>query len=652
MFMKLPTSSVGPAGPVRCPAVVKRLDYEVELALVLGPGSEIAGYAVADDVSARDLQKREPQWTRAKGADTFCPWGPWITTADEVADPEDLRLTDARQRRAAPGLAHVRPDLRPARARRLHRRGDHAGARRPHPHRHAERRRPGDGPAALPRRRRRRALRGRGARCRSSTGSADDVACAGHRALRRHRRALVRPRHNRGPARGPRGPLLHDRDADRRGARSCRPAPRSDLFYALLLKDAGCSANAERMAALFGADDQEAKRTSKLVDWSSPAAGVPVVAADRRARRRPARARRLPARASRTRATSRASSWRRAATAAPRSRACSTCRRRPRPRSAASTSTGTGAASPTGCAARRSRCSRASSASPRRSRSSTRAAASRPRARSRKRRRGRWFDPALVDALLAICRDRGVLGDAGRARRLRLGARRPAARRRRRAPRPDRRGVRPRDRREVAVHRAPLRARRRDRRRDRRRARLRPDHAARPAPRRPAARHRQARDLQPDPRQAGQADRRRVREDQGAPGLLARDPRARAVLRADRRARRQPPRADRRHRLPARARRRRRSTCRCACSPSPTSTRRSPPTAPTAGRCRRRRRSTSSPGRSRDGSTAARSARSRPTSGRSTDPLAPGVARRSRSRRLVRASAPGRSARTPQPRRP
>ena len=45
---------------------------------------------------------------------------------------------------------------------------------------------------------------------------------------------------------------------------------RSDLFYALLLKDAGCSANAERMAALFGADDQAAKRTSKLVDWSSP----------------------------------------------------------------------------------------------------------------------------------------------------------------------------------------------------------------------------------------------------------------------------------------------------------------------------------------------------------------------------------------------
>ena len=60
--------------------------------MVIGAGRRVAGYAVADDVSARDLQRREPQWTRAKGADTFCPCGPWITTADEVADPEDLRL--------------------------------------------------------------------------------------------------------------------------------------------------------------------------------------------------------------------------------------------------------------------------------------------------------------------------------------------------------------------------------------------------------------------------------------------------------------------------------------------------------------------------------------------------------------------------------
>src|SRR5215212_11088099 len=101
VFMKLPTSSAPPSGPVRCPEVVRRLDYEVELAVVMGQEGEIAGYAVADDVSARDLQGREPQWTRAKGADTFCPWGPWITTADEVRDPEDLRLT-----------AHVNGELR------------------------------------------------------------------------------------------------------------------------------------------------------------------------------------------------------------------------------------------------------------------------------------------------------------------------------------------------------------------------------------------------------------------------------------------------------------------------------------------------------------------------------------------------------------
>jgi len=93
VFLKLPSSSVPGSGPVRCPAVVKRLDYEVELAVVMGPDHTIAGYAVADDVSARDLQKREPRWVRAKGFDTSCPWGPWITTADEIDDPQDLRIS-------------------------------------------------------------------------------------------------------------------------------------------------------------------------------------------------------------------------------------------------------------------------------------------------------------------------------------------------------------------------------------------------------------------------------------------------------------------------------------------------------------------------------------------------------------------------------
>ncbi len=92
VFMKLPASAAPPNAPVHCPAVVRRLDYEGELAVVMGPGRTVAGYAVADDVSARDLQGREPQWTRAKGADGFCPYGPWITTADEIDDPHALAL--------------------------------------------------------------------------------------------------------------------------------------------------------------------------------------------------------------------------------------------------------------------------------------------------------------------------------------------------------------------------------------------------------------------------------------------------------------------------------------------------------------------------------------------------------------------------------
>ncbi|HEX4837595.1 MAG TPA: fumarylacetoacetate hydrolase family protein [Solirubrobacteraceae bacterium] len=92
VFMKLPSSAAPPNGPVSCPAVVKRLDYEGELAVVIGADGQVGGYAVADDVSARDLQGREPQWTRAKGADGFCPYGPWITTADEIPDPHALGL--------------------------------------------------------------------------------------------------------------------------------------------------------------------------------------------------------------------------------------------------------------------------------------------------------------------------------------------------------------------------------------------------------------------------------------------------------------------------------------------------------------------------------------------------------------------------------
>lgn len=92
LFVKVSTSATAPGGPIVCPETVRRLDYEGELMMVIGAGGRAAGYCVADDVSGRDLQKREPQWVRAKGADTFCPYGPWITTADEVPNPGSLGI--------------------------------------------------------------------------------------------------------------------------------------------------------------------------------------------------------------------------------------------------------------------------------------------------------------------------------------------------------------------------------------------------------------------------------------------------------------------------------------------------------------------------------------------------------------------------------
>ncbi len=92
VFVKVSGSASPPGGPIRCPEVVRRLDYEGELTIVMGAENRIAGFCVANDVTGRDLQRREAQWTRGKGADTFCPYGPWVTTADEVPDPGDLRL--------------------------------------------------------------------------------------------------------------------------------------------------------------------------------------------------------------------------------------------------------------------------------------------------------------------------------------------------------------------------------------------------------------------------------------------------------------------------------------------------------------------------------------------------------------------------------
>jgi 2-keto-4-pentenoate hydratase/2-oxohepta-3-ene-1,7-dioic acid hydratase in catechol pathway len=95
LFLKPPSSLLAPGGVVRMPAASARVDYEGELALVIARRvrnlkpedwrSAIRGYTLANDVTARDLQAKDDQWTRAKGFDTFCPVGPWVS--DEI-DPE------------------------------------------------------------------------------------------------------------------------------------------------------------------------------------------------------------------------------------------------------------------------------------------------------------------------------------------------------------------------------------------------------------------------------------------------------------------------------------------------------------------------------------------------------------------------------------
>ena len=103
VFTKAPTSVNGPFADVVCdPTVTQELDWEVELAVVIGrPGRQIPveralehvfGYMVLTDVTARDLQRRHRQYFLGKSLDGACPTGPWIVTADEVPDPQALSL--------------------------------------------------------------------------------------------------------------------------------------------------------------------------------------------------------------------------------------------------------------------------------------------------------------------------------------------------------------------------------------------------------------------------------------------------------------------------------------------------------------------------------------------------------------------------------
>lgn len=104
MFSKWPSSVIGDRAEIRWdPALTAQVDYEAELAVVIGRPTRriseadaldaVLGYTCLNDVSARDLQFGDGQWVRGKSLDTFCPMGPVLVTADEIADPQDLDIT-------------------------------------------------------------------------------------------------------------------------------------------------------------------------------------------------------------------------------------------------------------------------------------------------------------------------------------------------------------------------------------------------------------------------------------------------------------------------------------------------------------------------------------------------------------------------------
>ena len=102
IFMKPRTTLNPPFSDIICPSFIRRLDYEAEIAVIMGKDvkkvseeqafESIFGYMVMHDVSARDIQFKDKQFTRGKSIDTFAPCGPWITTKDEIIDPQSLRI--------------------------------------------------------------------------------------------------------------------------------------------------------------------------------------------------------------------------------------------------------------------------------------------------------------------------------------------------------------------------------------------------------------------------------------------------------------------------------------------------------------------------------------------------------------------------------
>jgi 2-keto-4-pentenoate hydratase/2-oxohepta-3-ene-1,7-dioic acid hydratase in catechol pathway len=102
VFAKWPSALIGPDMPIVVPPISREIDYEAELGVVIGRRvrgvspdeamSAIAGFVCVNDVTARDLQFADGQWTRAKSLDTFCPVGPALVPAEDVPDPQRLRI--------------------------------------------------------------------------------------------------------------------------------------------------------------------------------------------------------------------------------------------------------------------------------------------------------------------------------------------------------------------------------------------------------------------------------------------------------------------------------------------------------------------------------------------------------------------------------
>ena len=123
IFLKPTTSVIGPNEAIVLPAISERVDHEGELAIVIGQLAKdvsedkaedfIWGFTIANDVTARDIQNKDVQWTRAKSFDTFCPLGPWIET-EFVPDGQILETSvdgDLRQHASIDLLIHKIPKI-------------------------------------------------------------------------------------------------------------------------------------------------------------------------------------------------------------------------------------------------------------------------------------------------------------------------------------------------------------------------------------------------------------------------------------------------------------------------------------------------------------------------------------------------------------